>query len=487
MLWTPKKRRIARPDGLVCSLLGLGLGFGGGGGQVQASSVAFSSGNRYESAAGAFSAEDPGTIRIRMKVLTVPNSGIRVMCAFSGSGTGFIVWTQDKSGGTLSNPQLCVFAGVDGGIPQVAEKVILSEQVGTILTLHIVFERVGGVGTKVRVYLDGEEIGLGAVTAGFGVGYTTYNRPSAALALGDLPGGGFPGEQAIVEMAWSATAFTAAQVRTDNALGIGVAMSGETHHWTASPTLGATWTDTGSGAKNLTRTGTPTISTGTALLARVKRTFNAWGDSITQGQRPGPITTGDSWRRRLQHLLQGAGRGITWVGGSFPTSPVTPDYDYWNNGSGGESLVTRLGTFASDLPNAGGNRVGSVISYGTNDFMVSSRTASQFATDLQTAVTTHQTARPGAPVLITCPMPVGSSIGTAPQRAQLASFRSSWATTLATIKAACTNGAVEGVDLGLAISNPDDTSQLFDGVHPTLTIYDALADLMYPAMLTLAV
>ena len=60
MLWTPKKRRIARPDGLVCSLLGLGLGFGGGGGKVQASSVAFSSGNRYESAAGAFGAEDPG-------------------------------------------------------------------------------------------------------------------------------------------------------------------------------------------------------------------------------------------------------------------------------------------------------------------------------------------------------------------------------------------------------------------------------------------
>ena len=363
------------------------------------------------------------------------------MCAFSGSGTGFIVWTQDKSGGTLQQPAALRVrrrrrrhsAGRGESDP--------SEQVGTILT-PISCSSASEVSERRSASTSTEEIGLGAVTAGFGVGTrpTTDRAQRSRWAIS--PAADSPASR-------RSSRWRGVLRRSPRRRCAPTTRSGSASPCPAKRTTGPRRRRSARRGRIPDRERRTSRAPerrrsrrGPRSLARGKRTFNAWGDSITQGsgpvrsQRatPGAVGSSTSCKARARHHV---GRR------SFPTSPVTPTTTTGTTGAvESRSLLGSARSRPTSQRGRESRRERHQLRHERLHGLVADRVAVRDGS--QTAVTTHQTARPGAPVLITCPMPVGSSIGTAPQRAQLASFRSSWATTLATIKAACTNGAVEG-------------------------------------------
>lgn len=417
-------------------------------------------------------------MRVRFQMLAPPSTGFHWIAGYTAAAAqGWLVATQETGIGSAFG-QLVVYAGLDAAITRIGRKFLLAAQVGQLVTVHIVFD-----GTKAHVYVDGYEIGIGNVTAGLPKSYTTYNKPTTtALGVGNDSTLSFVGEQGVVEVATSSLAMSAAQVLADARKAVGVAMANETHRYTATASLGATWTDADA-LVNLTKTGNVSLSTVALPIATRGRTFNLWGDSILAGYQAG-LTYGDGWRRGVQIACQQAGVRIAFQGSSVPTGATALDYDYWNNGTGGEQLTTRLATFATDLANTGSATTGVILAYGINDLVVGSRTSAQLVTDIATACSTINTARPGAPIVIVGLYDLASGNATAPQHTQITTYIAQFASMIATLRGSGYN--VAGADVsGVTGGNPNSTAVLWDGTHPTPPTYALMAPIIASALMSI--
>lgn len=460
-------------------MLSLGIGPTGGGAifvpPLKVQALAFpSAGDRYASTNIAFDAETPGTVRFRVRFTSVPGTvGFKWLAGFSAGGSGWLFDTEDTSGG-LSVGQVNMYASGDGTLRVIGRKVILPEHLNTILTFHLLLD-----GSHFRWFLDGHEIGLGVCGAKFGSAYTSYDLPFVALGIGSRGSdGSFTTDQQIVELAISSTQMTQAQIAADAAKAFGASMVGETHHYTPFTGMTTPWNDA-TGTANLTRTGGPTVSDVVWNAPLTKRTYQCWGDSITAGRKV-DLSLGDGWRRRLQKNCCAAGHGITIVGTNAPNGSLTKDYDYWHDGYPSQTLQTRLATYASDIANSAAADTGVVLAYGIND-IAANRTSAQLAADVATACADIQASRPGVPIAIVNLLACNTLTG--PQATQAAAYNAGFAAMITSLRGSGYNAY--GVDVSGVVTNPADTSQLFDGTHPTEPYYDAMGVVIANAIIAI--
>ncbi len=454
---------------------GQGLAFGrpqkifSGALPVPVPSVLFgTAGDRFK-ANNLWNAETPGTVRFRLRVESVPGTAFKWLAGFNASSGGWIFTTEDTTG-ILTVGQLVCYAGIGpaGGLLRVGRKVILAEQVGNVITCHLTLD-----GSKARWYIDGYEAGLGQVNTGFGVAYTGpgYGQPNDWLGVGSNYSGLYTTPQSIIEVATSSDIMTPAQVLADAQKSIGTAMTNEVRGYNVTLTNpGSSWVAR-TGGDNLVKSGTPAIQSvaTTADMFRTKRTINGWGDSILAGRLAGG-QLGDGWRRRMQRNLYSASKGVTWVGALAAGLPANPDYDYWCDGHPGESLTTRLGTFATDITNSGSATTAMIIAYGINDLLALSRTANQLRADVATACGLVQAARPGVPICVVGLMDVVTGLATAPQRVELLNYQAGLGAMQTSLRGSGYNVVV--ADIWNCVSDPNDTLALFDGLHPTPAVHD---------------
>jgi len=436
------------------------------------SATSFPSGAAYLSAFGAFAVDTLGAVRLRFLVLDVPTSAsFRWIAGFTAAAAnGWLVWTN-TSGLGESVGEIQVYIAIDGVLTRVARKFILPEMVGQVVTLHIVLRSL-----RVRIYVDGQEIGDGAVTSGLGVAYTTYNKGSGIFGIGSDSSLTVPCEQAIVECVTGSTSLTDAQVLADARLPIGAQMVGEAHHWVSTAqnvANGSDLTDT-VGSATLTKNGSPARSGyNPANALPIRATLNMYGDSTLAGYLNSTGLTGPGHRRAMQKQLQSLGCGVSIIGFSAPQDGPF-DYDIWSNGSNGQALVTELGSFAADLANSGGALTCVWFTYGLNDAIAQNRTAAQFYGDCSTAAGLVASARPGVVCGFDCPWDVGTANATSAQHTVLRQMNAEFWGAIASIQAANPTIIVAGFDASQYITDPNDTAQLEDGVHPTTSMYNTL-------------
>ena len=420
----------------------------------------------YNSAANAFGAYTPGTIRFRFRVEKVPSTAFKWIGGFSAAGGGWLICTEDTIGGSLT-AQLVCYIGVDGTLKRLARKFILSEMIGQILTCHIVFDSVGG---KAHFYIDGNEIGDGTVNTGLGLAYAVYNPSAAALGLGSRAAdGAYTSEQSIVEVAFSSSIFTTPQVVADANTAIGTPITGETNRWTCDSSVGANWV-ANTGAVNLTRNNTPTLQNPISYLLCTKGTFNIFGDSVAAGREISGLS-GNGWKKPVQQNCDLNQKGISWIGAG-PATAATLDFDIWQNAVGGLALSTQLATLATDLTNCGGPETGVILAFGLNDFIALNHTEAQFVADLNTAIGICNAVRNKPKILIVSCYDVATGSATVPQHNTIISYDNNFDSMINTLKLTYPQNRIEGANYSKVITNPDDPLQLYDGTHPTQTYYD---------------
>ena len=431
--------------------------------------MAFGAGNYYRSPVSAFSAETPGSVRLRFRLSQMPTGGFKWIAGFTGSSNeGWLIcFDQLSYAGAVTQAQIAVYCALDGALKVIGFKAPLVEEVGNLIAVHLVLD-----GTKARAYIDGIEIAKEPVpVGGLGIAYSAF-VPGLTLTIGASESGGLSCEQEVVELAISSQQMTPAQVLADAQKAIGTAMTAEIHHWTVVAGLGATWNAT-AGSVNLTRTGTPTITGRSSLLRQNACAWNLIGDSITAGRNAGG-GLGSGWRDAFQRATLVANKGSIILGSKQQeVIPVT--FEPWDDGTPSETIQAKLLTLATDLPVIGNATTGVILSYGVND-TIGGRSLVQVQADVASAVTLHLAARPTAPIILACPLPVSSSAsGSTPTtRAVHASLIAGWPAMASAIQSAHPTANIRASYPNTAVTNPDDVLQLFDGYHPTPTVYAAM-------------
>jgi hypothetical protein len=148
-----------------------------------------------------------------------------------------------------------------------------------------------------------------------------------------------------------------------------------------------------------------------------------------------------------------AGRPFSWVG-SVTTNHSVTDYDYNVSAVGGQTLNAKLTTLAGDLTTNADASCATVLAYGLNDIIVLNRTTAQVQGDITTA----------------CGL-INTEIDT---------FNAAFVSFIATLK--LTYPQVVGADVAPLITNPNDTAQLFDGLHPSVPTYAAMSGVIWAAL-----
>lgn len=427
--------------------------------------MTFASGDAY--ATGSAPGSTLGTARVRFRFNSVPGTSFKWVAGESNgsSNAGWLLCTEDPVGGAVAG-RLVAYVSIDGTLTRIWSKYIMPSDVGRMMTVHLVCD-----GTKAHMYLDGKELFSPR-------SYTAQDQATYALCVGARNDPAFSGDVSISEVAVSGTALNASQVSTDYAYAVGTALSGETHRYGSSTSPGASWTDS-AGALNMTRIGSPVLSTVSPSYLRHRGPVEVYGDSIAAGRQE-DTTTGDGWRRAIQRNASTSSKSFTYIGASFSSNP-TYDYDYYYSAVPGEALVTRLATLQADLAANGPSNTATILAYGINDIVAQNRTAAQLWADVVTAVGYINTARPGRPILVSDVLQVATGSGTAGQHAEVTSYNSAFAANIASLQATYSN--LVGVFVSSTVTDPNDTAQLFDGTHPTAAVYSLMSAKFQAALL----
>lgn len=322
-----------------------------------------------------------------------PNT-FRVICGTdNGAGGGLSLATESKASGSYSMGNVPFFDGrystaIDAAPSSAAraQMIQLPAQIGKYVIRDACLDTTG---LRVWDYLDGYAINAGVVSA------ETSWTSAAQFAVNTRPGAAPPslsyGDLTIVEIQFSTTYATAAQVLADASLPIGTAIAGGagSTHWVAGDVLsGTSWADR-LGGKVLTLGGSPLLRQPVYQRPAGIGTFVWFGDSHTLRQE-GPLD-GDGPRRACLSAVLDAGYTCTENGQYGPAADTTKDFDPYHFGLSGQALgvinggvPTRLSTIDADLdaycpPNAGAIIV---FAYGAND-VFRRATNGESATDIR--------------------------------------------------------------------------------------------------------
>ncbi len=271
---------------------------------------------------------------------------------------------------------------------------------------------------------------------------------------------------------------TDAQILADALLPPGSAMLGEFYAYTAGNASPTVWTPSVGAASNAPAI----VSLSSVPVWNFRGSVEPWGDSITLGRAVGGVGDGlDGWRRSVQMQLSAAGRPVAFVGFQTAYKNQT-DYNFNHSATGGESLNTRLATLASDLLVSGDTTCATILAYGINDLVTLLRTSAQLTADITTACGLINTARPGRPIVLVNIMDVATGAATAPAHTEINAFIPGQAARVATLRGLGYN--VVSADVSTCVTNPNDAAQLFDGTHPSVTVYNAMAVVIGNALQT---
>ena len=451
--------------------LGLGLGLGrscgaSGPPPVMVDAIQFAGSQSFSS--GYYGGTTLGTARVRFRLDEIAASGFKIIAGTDagGGGDGWLISTDDDVGAGGAS-QVVVYAKVAGGAwTRLFRKFFVPSDVGRIFTFHIVCD-----GGEAFVYLDGKRTKAR-------IAATSIVASTGKVNIGGNAAGAYSSAVTVLDVAEGTVPLTPSEVATDCASAT-PAFAGQTHRWVAAASITTTWADQ-VGAADLTAHGAPTAASIVQTLGNHLGAIEIYGDSIAAG-RQADTGLGNGWRRAVQMAAGTAGNCITEIG-YIPFSASTKDFDYWGTAVGGTSLsADRLPTLQADLAANGAPDAATYLAYGVNDIAAINRTAVQLAADVTTAVGLIDAARPGRPIFIQSILPVSTAGATAPQHAEINSYNSGFASMIATLQA--TYPAVVGVDVTAAISNADDTAQLYDGIHPTPAGYAAMAAIIAPIVL----
>lgn len=400
-----------------------------------------------------------GTVRVWLRLDSTPTTAFKIVAGDStGALPGWLLAFEDQIGGADAG-QLVLYANINGSLTATGRRFMAPGDVGKTFCVHIAQD-----GSRVRWYIDGR-------TAVMGASYATLPASASIYNFGGRNNGTFASDVTLIEIAQSSTTLTHSQIRADYALGVGAAMAGAVHQYTASASTAATWEDS-VGSEDLTRYGSPTTSSFVPSYGRHVGSLNVWGDSIAAGRNNSGFD-GDGWKRAVeQDASLVDGYAITMVGAS-PASMPTYDWNYWQNATGGEEINVRIATLATDLTNGFvTNDAATLFAYGINDIVVSARTSAQIQGDLATAIGYAQTARPNRPIFVTDILPAdGLTVGEEAERDAFNSGFAAWVTGLQ-----ATYPRLRGIVVSDLVTDPADIAQLYDGTHPTPATYALMAE-----------
>lgn len=435
------------------------------------SSVAPIAAVTFDAAGDVYAAASPlgvelGTVRVRFRLNELPSSFAWIAGASNAvNNTGWLLCTE---AGAQLNPllwsRLVLYLAIDGTLTKLSSKTPMPADVGKMFTFHVVAD-----GAHVWFYLDGKALFAGRP-------YATQDVDNYAFAVGSRNDGALTGHVSVSEVAVSPTALTPEQVAVDFAAALGTPLLGEAHRWTATEDVAATWPDA-QATRSLAVAGAPVVETFTPDYANHRGPVEVYGDSIAAGRKVG-LTTGDGWLRQVQRGMSDAGLGMTFIGPLYPDDP-TLDWDFYYSAFPGEALSEKLPTLAASLAANGPVNASTVLAYGINDLVKLDRSSAQLQADVATAVGLIEAARPGRPIFVTNVLPVADGSASPGQHVQIAAYDAAFASMIATLQATVPN--VVGVVTSVAVTDPNDTAQLFDGTHPTPLVYGRMADIIQAA------
>lgn len=413
-------------------------------------------------ASGAISAA-----RVRWRLDAMPGTSDAILAGTdpdAGAAGWLMLFVDSISGSDVG--QLNFYVKISGGSwTLITRKFFMPDDVGRIFTAHIVCD-----GAKAYAYLDGKKLSAGITCA-------AITSSSSPMNIGGTSGLLYTSEVTVLDVAEGTTVLDPEDVAAD-ALSPVPAFAGQTHRYTASESVGATWVDE-VGSEDLTRHGSPVPTTFSPTYGRHRGTLEIYGDSIAAGRRE-DNGLGDGWRRGVERYASAHGKAITLIG-YVPMTASTKDFDYNATATPGQDLQDRLTTLAADLAANGPPDAATLLAYGINDLAAINRTAVELAGDIATACALIEAARPGRPIFVCNILPVGAGAATAPQHAEIDAFIAGFAAMIASIQVTIPN--VVPIDVSTCIVDPDDVAWLFDEIHPSVGLgYPAYAAVAAPVI-----
>lgn len=415
------------------------------------------------------------TLFVRWRPDVIPPNSLSAVAGTAGlgggaSGGGSII-VNNAGLGSVGNQIGFANTSTDGKI-----HIAVTDESGRMVNDVLIRDTVGN---KDHHYRDGREFGIGG-SAGGGTTYVNgkfcvNGRPTAPTTF-QL------GSMTFIEAQLSTTKLSSAQIAAAVASPVGTQIPGCVHQWVAADLSGGVIADrvTPNATNNLALTGAAALVV--VLVKRAGRgSIELYGDSITAGKLV-DATLGNGYRKQLQTLLVQAGFSCALVGQYVPGASCTTDFDGRCTGLSSQALglavgavASRLSTLATDVTLNGGPDCITPCFYGANDVfqrITNGETTTQcrdhFLADLDTFCSTVRGVRTGR-IVICSVLRQGTSASTANMRTAIDLINTALPATVATLNT--TYGDVAFADTCTAITPnqaaADDTTVLYDGIHPT--------------------
>ena len=347
-----------------------------------------------------------GTIRFTMRVIAVPDGTFRVIAANFGGGGWYLSSANPTAGAIFLT---CYLAG---GTSKVSAGIqIVAADVGKTIVVHATADS-----SFLRVFLNGCEQGTGVSTG------LAPAAPAAgdALYIGKYSGGSPSGDFALMDLSYSPTVLTPAQIDADAASIMGrraklafPTMPGTTKQWNAIEYSG--------GANWAPRVGTGTLAKNGTIASNTESSIS-WVRNLGRIMWCGDSQVSDGfytikaaeWNALTQYFIANAIRYVLvgpatagWNGG--PNALVSPAH----RGASGETAANAdTGTLWSSTTFAGFHttyrpRI-SMVAFGTNDLGADLVSPATVRTRMETLFTAARSTAPWVHLLTrSLPVPHG--------------------------------------------------------------------------------